>query len=112
MQPRDRVRLKHMADAIDAALRFAEGRDRHDLDRDEMLRFALIRAIEIVGEAASKISSEGKTKLPDLPWAAIVGMRNRLIHAYYDVDLDILWSTVREALPKLQDRLRALPLDR
>ena len=66
-----------------------------------MLQFALVRAIEIIGEAASKISAETRSVTPAIPWPQIVAMRNRLIHAYFDIDRDILWRTVREELPKL-----------
>jgi uncharacterized protein with HEPN domain len=71
-----------------------------------MLLFALIRAIEIAGEAASRLTAEARAELPDLPWASIVGMRNRLIHAYFDVDRDILWTTVIEAAPQLLSKLK------
>lgn len=108
MSPHDQVRLKHMGDAIDAALRFLEGRERADLDRAEMLRFALVRAVEIVGEATGRVSPEGRAALPDLPWPAMIGMRNRLIHAYYDIDLDILWSTVRQVFPDFRFQLRTV----
>jgi uncharacterized protein with HEPN domain len=81
MSPDDVVRLRHMIDTIHAALRFAKGRSRADLDKDQMLLFALVRAVEIIGEAASRVSVEGRAELPDLPWRAAVGMRNRLVHA-------------------------------
>ena len=58
-----------------------------------------------VGEAASKISAEGRGELPDLPWPEIIGMRNRLAHAYFSVDLDILWDTVTRAVPPLAERI-------
>jgi len=65
-------------------------RQRSDLDTDEMLLFALTRAIEIAGKAASKISVETRQAIADVPWSAIIGMRNRLVHAYFDVDRDVL----------------------
>jgi uncharacterized protein with HEPN domain len=99
MQREDLLRIRHMVDAVNAASRFVEGRSRADLDSDEMLLFALVRAVEIVGEAASRVEREARETLPDVPWPEIVGMRNRLIHAYFDVDRDILWSTVIQALP-------------
>lgn len=92
MKRHDRVRLQHMADAMDAAMRFVEGRNRSDIESDEMLLFALVRAIEIVGEAASKISDEARAEMPELPWASIVGMRHRLVHAYFEINRDILWT--------------------
>jgi uncharacterized protein with HEPN domain len=110
MSPDDRVRLRHMADAIEAASQFSEGRSRNDLDTDRMLVFALVRAVEIIGitgEAASRVSSGGRAALPTVPWSNSVGMRNRLIHAYFGVDLDILWNTVTEALPPLGQQIGA-----
>ncbi len=78
MRPDDIVRLTHMRDAAASALRFVDRRKRPDLDRDEMLLFALVRAVEVVGEAATKVSVEGRAGVPEIRWAAIVGMRNRL----------------------------------
>ena len=95
-----------MADALNAAMRFAAGRKRADLDTDEMLLFALVRAIEIVGEAASKVTAETRAETMDVPWASIVGMRNRLVHAYFDINRDILWTTVTEAIPTLAEQLK------
>jgi len=83
-------------------------RERSDLDSDEMLLFALVRAVEIVGEAASKVTLETRAEIPDLPWASIVGVRHRLVHAYFDINRDILWTTVTEAVPPLAQRLNAL----
>jgi uncharacterized protein with HEPN domain len=64
-------------DALNSAIRFARGRDRKDLDSDEMLLFVLVRAIEVAGEAASKISTETRAELTELPWDSMIGMRNR-----------------------------------
>lgn len=101
MRPDDLIRIRHMVDAIRSTIRFTQGRERADLDNDEMLAFALVRAIEIVGEAATKISSETREQYPEVPWAAIIGMRHRLIHAYFDINHDILWTTATEAAPGL-----------
>ncbi len=108
MRRDDAIRIGHMVEAIRAAGGFTEGRQREDLDRDRMLAFALVRAIEIVGEAASKVSPETRARHPQVPWAAIIGMRHRLVHAYFDVDHDILWTTATEAAPGLLPLL--LPL--
>ena len=101
MSPDDVIRLRHMAEAAEAALRFCQGRTRADVDTDDMLRFALTRAVEIIGEAANKVSIEARAEIPGIAWPALVGMRNRLVHAYFDVDVDILWTTVGERLPSL-----------
>src|SRR2546430_1551903 len=105
MSPDDRTRLRHMVDAMAAAERFIQARSRADLDNDQMLVFALVRSIEIVGEAASRMTASGRAELPAVPWSGIIGMRNRLIHGYFDVDLDILWNTVTGSLPALQAQI-------
>ena len=87
-------------------MRFAAGRDRSALDSDEMLRFAIVRAIEIIGEAASRISQASQDAAPTIPWREIVAMRNRLVHAYYDINRDILWKTVHEEVPEILPVLR------
>ncbi len=104
MTPDDLVRLQHIVDSLNSAIRFVEGRQRSDLDTDEMLLFALIRAIEIAGEAASRISAETREEMSDLPWNSII----RLVHAYFDIDHDIQWTTVTEAAPPLAERLKQL----
>jgi uncharacterized protein with HEPN domain len=108
MTPDDRVRFQHLPDALNSAIRFAQGRKRGDLDADEMLLFALTRAIEIAGEAASRISAQARGTMLDIPWNALVGMRNRLVHAYFDIDRDILWNTAATAAPALVEALKAL----
>jgi uncharacterized protein with HEPN domain len=105
MSKHDEIRIKHMLDAVEEALTFVRNRDREHLDQDRMLVLALIKDIEIVGEAASRISDETKQAAPDIPWANITGMRNRLIHAYFDINLDILWQTVSKDLPELSAKL-------
>lgn len=96
-----------MIDAAEAAIRFVRDRDRGDLDTDQMLLFALVRATEVIGEAASKVSEATRSRWPAIPWPAIVSMRNRLIHAYFDVDREILWKTATEELPMLLAQLQA-----
>jgi uncharacterized protein with HEPN domain len=101
MRNDDLIRVRHMVEAAGQAVSFAKGRTRSDLDHDTMLTLALIRAVEVVGEAASRVSEDSRKECPDVPWQKIVGMRNRLIHAYVDVNLDILWKTIADALPTL-----------
>ena len=97
----DEVRLRHMLDAASEAVGFAQGRTRADLNKDSMLVLALIKDIEVVGEAAYQISTVTREELPDIPWDDIIGMRHRLVHAYFDINLDILWQTVQHDLPAL-----------
>src|SRR5438093_10029626 len=85
MLAEDRVRLRHMIEAAESAVQFIAGRQCTDLDEDRMLLFALVHAIEILGEAASKISEETRAIRTCMPWRAISGMRNRLMHAYFEI---------------------------
>jgi uncharacterized protein with HEPN domain len=102
-----------MLDAIEEAISFARNRSRESLDKDRMLVLALIKDVEIIGEAASRISKDAQSSAPEIPWANIIGMRNRLIHAYFDINLDILWKTVREDLPDLAAALnKAMAADK
>jgi uncharacterized protein with HEPN domain len=73
-----------------------------------VLVLSLIRELEIIGEAASKISAETRSQNTSIPWQDISGMRNRLIHAYFDVDLDTVWSTVSRDLPTLKAELEKI----
>ena len=79
---------------------------RSDLDHDRLLLHGLVRNVEIMGEAASRITDDLKDLEHEIPWLDIVGMRNRLIHAYFDVDPDIIWNTVVQDLPTLVTMLR------
>ena len=85
----DVVRVRHMVDAGREAMGFCQGRSRADLDTDRMFARALDKAIEIIGEATSKVSQQTRLELPDMPCADIVTMRHRLTHSYFDIDLDI-----------------------
>lgn len=104
----DRVRLQHMLDAAHDALTFTQNRSRNDLDTDRMLTLALVKCIEIIGEAAGQVSRETRITVPDIPWANIVGMRNRLIHVYHDVNHDIVWQTIQQDLPGLIPKLETI----
>ena len=97
----DLTRLKHIRDSATEALSFVNNRTREDLDCDRMLSLALVRLIEIIGEAANNISESCQTKYAKIPWRQIIGMRNRIIHAYFDIDLDIVWQVITHDLDYL-----------
>lgn len=90
MQQADRIRLQHMLDAAQEATRFSKNRTKDDLDTDRMLTLSVVKCIEIIGEAAGRVSPETRRTTPNIPWPDIIGMRNRLIHVYYDVNHAIL----------------------
>lgn len=90
MAKNDFVRLKHMLEAAYICQQFANNKEREDLESDKMLSFAIIRALEIFGEAAANVSKQFQLNHPKIQWRAITGMRNRLIHVYFDIDYDIV----------------------
>ena len=108
MTSANRVRLTHMLEAAGEALSFAQNRSRADLDHNRMLLHSLVRSIEIIGEASVNVSREYRDTSPEIPWAKLAGMRNRLIHAYFDIDLDIVWDTTALDLPPLVAELTKL----
>lgn len=106
MRPEDRVRLRHLVEAATKAIAYSEHKRRADLDDDELLRLALTKLVEIVGEAAKHVGPELRAAHAGVPWAAAARMRDRLVHHYFDINLDILWQTLTEDLPQL---LHTLP---
>jgi len=109
MKETDLVRLKHILDSALYARAFIIGRKRDDLDSDRMFASALIREVAVIGEAASKVTKETRDLLPNIEWNVIIGMRNRLIHAYFDISFDILWDTAQDNLPLLINELEKIP---
>ncbi|MHB0980115.1 MAG: HepT-like ribonuclease domain-containing protein [Thermoleophilia bacterium] len=107
----DRRRLQHMLDYATEALDMLRGRERSDLELDRQLSLALVRLLEIVGEAAGRVTADVRTRHSNIPWADIVGLRNRLIHGYDSVDQDILWDILVGDLPPLVERLREVLAD-
>jgi len=101
----DKVRLRHMREAVEEVLSFVRGRSLEDFQHDRQLAHATIRCLEIIGEAASKISQKTKEANPAIPWPHLIGMRNRLIHAYFSIDFEVVWKTVQEDIPVLLERL-------
>ena len=108
MENKDLARLKHMLDSVEAILSFAKGKQRISLNKNRLFLSAVLRELEIIGEAAGRISEKTKKRFPSLPWKELIGMRNRLIHAYFDIDHDIIWKTIRDYLPSFQEQLKQI----
>lgn len=111
MPTEDLIRLRHMLDAAEEALSFAHKQTRTDLDGNRMLVLSLVKAVEIVGEAAYQVSEATQLLLPQIPWDDMIGMRHRLVHAYFAINLDILWQTVQDDLPALIAILQSILAD-
>jgi uncharacterized protein with HEPN domain len=95
------VALRHMLDHAREAVSMTRGRSRDDLERDRTLGLAVVRLLEIIGEAATRVPAVERDRCPGVLWGEIVGMRNRLIHGYDAVDFDIVWSVLKHDLPEL-----------
>ncbi len=108
MTEADRIRIVHILEAAKEAIFFAVGKSRVDFDTDRQLQMAVVREIEIIGEAAGKVSEETRSKYPDIPWSKISNMRNHLTHVYFDIDLDIVWDTLHRNLPLLIEQLEKI----
>ena len=108
MPPEDIIRIRHMIEAAEIALRFISGRTRTDIETNELLRFALVQAVQMMGDAASKVTPETRSAVSSVPWADIVFMRNRLVHGYFDINPDIVWETATKDIPDVLPLLRSL----
>jgi uncharacterized protein with HEPN domain len=104
----DNVTLRQMLDHIEEAVALARGRKRPELESDRVFFLALLKLVEIVGEAATRISDTMQAAHAEIPWREIIGTRNRLIHGYDAVDYDILWDIVTADFPPLARQVAAL----
>ena len=106
---KDRVYLKHILDAISDIEQFTLGISQEDFFNNREKQYAVLRALEIIGEATKNLSSQLKTEYSDVNWKKIAGMRDKLIHAYFGVNLPLVWETVKTDLPQLKKQT-LLPL--
>ena len=111
MSNRDYIRFQHMLDASLAAVSHLSEKSRDELDHNRLLLNGVVRELEILGEAASQISPDIREKFSSLPWKEMVGLRNRLIHAYFDVNNQTVWLVVKESLPPLISQLEQILRD-
>ena len=100
--------LYDIIDAIGKAGLFVKGMSYQDFEKDIKTQFAVIRSIEIIGEAAKKISDDIKTQFPQPPWKEICGIRDKLIHDYFGVDIDVIWQTLMQDLPTLKNDIEEI----
>lgn len=108
MSNEDMIRFRHMLDAAVEVIKLSEGKSRADIENERLLNLSLVRLIEVVGEAANRISTECRREYSAIPWGQIIGMRNRLIHGYDSIDFEILYKTVTEDLPFLITELKKI----
>ena len=104
----DSVYVAHMINTANKAIYFVAGLSREDFDNNEQLKLAVTHLLQIIGEAARRVSSDFRDRHPEIPWKAIVGMRNKVVHDYLNVDEDIVWDTVKYDLAPLVVELTKL----
>lgn len=108
MPNNDLLRVRHILDAAEKGMSFVQDKTRMDLDEDEQLALSLVRLLEIVGEAANTVSDDFRARYPHIPWRKMIDLRNRLIHGYFDIDLNIVWDTITNDLPPLIVELKKI----
>ncbi len=102
MSKDDEVYLQHILDSIVLIEEFTEEIEKNEFTRNELVQSAVIRQIEIIGEATKRLSNKTRDEYPNIPWKDMAGMRDKLIHGYFGVDIDAVWDTVQRDIPKLE----------
>jgi len=102
---RDKVYLRHILEAISNIEKFMERVSKEDFFSNVEKQYAVLRGLEIIGEATKNLSDKLKTKYPQVPWKETAGMRDKLIHQYFGVDLELVWETIRTDLPELKNQI-------
>jgi len=103
----DKERLLDIADAIDRIKKYA-ARGRDVFENDELIQTWIVHHLQILGEAVARISEDFQNKYPDIPWPKIIGMRNIIVHDYFGIDLDVVWSVIEKDLPELERNVKKL----
>lgn len=101
----DAVYVQHILDAINRIESYTEDVDHQKFQEDPMMQDAVIRQLEIIGEATKRMSGETRNRYDEVPWQDIAGMRDKLIHGYFGVDIEIIWNTITDEIPVLKDQL-------
>jgi len=107
-KPKDNERLLHMLEAIDNIFEFVAGKTFDSYRKDKILRFAIIKNLEIIGEAAYLLTKDFKSKNDSVEWNDIIGMRHILVHGYYQIKDEIIWATIETELTPLKSKLQKL----
>ena len=102
------IRVQHMFERAREAVEMTRGLSRSEMDTDRMLNLALVRLMEVIGEAASRVPEDFRSQHSQVPWRDITDLRNRLVHGYDSVDFDRLWTIIRDDLPPLIEQLEVI----
>ena len=104
-QSRDRSRLEHMIQAMERIRRYTKGKTFDEFIADDMMYYAVVKNIEILGEAANMLTEEFRNKHPMTPWKLVSGMRNYIVHEYFQVDKNVVWDVITHDLPTLEQQI-------
>jgi len=104
----DQLRLIHILNCINKIQRYVEDTYQEAFEQDEMMQDAIIKNLKIIGEAATRLSKKVKSQNTHIPWQQIEGLRHRLVHDYYQVDLTIVWNTIQNKLPQLKKEIQQI----
>ncbi|MFQ3648294.1 MAG: HepT-like ribonuclease domain-containing protein [Anaerolinea sp.] len=107
LNERDASRLRDMLENARLARQFMQGKGRADLDTDPLLAYAVVRALEVIGEAAHRVSPNVRAAMPEVEWVNIIGMRHRIVHGYDSINADVVFTVVQDRLPVLMEVLLA-----
>ncbi|MBK8870473.1 MAG: DUF86 domain-containing protein [Elusimicrobia bacterium] len=102
------VYLRHILDAMDSIIRYSSGKTEAEFLADDMRHKAVIRDLEVIGEAAKRLPLDWQEKFPDVPWRKMARMRDKLIHHYMGIEMETVWATATEIVPPLVDRIRGI----
>jgi uncharacterized protein with HEPN domain len=105
MQPRDASAVLDMCEFCRRVIEYARGRTFEEFVNQTQLQDSILHPLVLIGEAASRVSSDARSSLPEVPWSKVVGMRNIVVHAYDSVDLELVWVTVTDSIPALLEQL-------
>ncbi len=108
MKKDDSIYLRHIIDAFIQIENYTDGVSHDDFFNNRLLQDAVIRQLEIMGEAARNLSEDLRDKYPQIPWRQMIGLRNRMIHAYFNVNLQIIWEIVQGDLPDLKREMKCI----
>ncbi len=108
MKPNNEDRLRHILEAIEKIERYLQGYDKQTFQTDEKTQDAVVRQMEIIGEAATNLTRDLRSKNPQVAWQFATAMRNRLIHGYFEVDAEIVWDTTQKDLPILKKQIEEI----
>ena len=104
----DSIYIDHILNSIKRILTYISGKDKDSFDKDQVTQDAVVRQLEIIGEATKRVSKEFRSKYPEIPWSDMAGMRDVLIHDYIDVDFEVVWKTASEDIPYLKELLEKI----